>query len=206
MDGVLVTSGARRGCGVREPGGAYIAVPLGPGGRPVEEFLVDPPVVVDAGALGLCAVGTTMIERDGVTHVFDVVGREHYPTVAEFVGEARRMGISRRISASADFSRITSQSRLVLLHAHADIANALEFPTEARCPCEVEDHLVAGFSGMCARLWWEEPLEAAHHRLALFASFGGPQTEVVNDPIGGAHVKMLEAAAKAGIPVVEVDR
>ena len=34
----LVTSGARRGCGYRQPGGAYFAVPLGPGGRPVEEL------------------------------------------------------------------------------------------------------------------------------------------------------------------------
>jgi hypothetical protein len=43
----LVTSGGRRGCGYRQPGAAYLAVPLGPGGRPVEEFLIDPPVVSD---------------------------------------------------------------------------------------------------------------------------------------------------------------
>jgi hypothetical protein len=42
MDGVLVTSGARGGCGRRQPGAAYLAVPLGPSVWPVEEFLLDP--------------------------------------------------------------------------------------------------------------------------------------------------------------------
>src|SRR5579859_7564153 len=92
----LATSGARRGCGYRQPGGAYFAVPLGPGGRPVEEFLIDRPIVVDAAKLGAAAVGVTLLERDGVTHVLDIVGREHYPTVAEFVDEVRRLGVSRR--------------------------------------------------------------------------------------------------------------
>jgi hypothetical protein len=66
----LVTSGGRRGCGYRQPGAAYLAVPLGPGGRLVEEFLIDPPVVVDdPAALGLTSVGTAMIERGGIMHV-----------------------------------------------------------------------------------------------------------------------------------------
>ena len=76
----LVTNGARRGCGYRQPGGAYFAVPLGPDGRPIEEFLIDPPVVIDDPTrLGLAPVGVTLIEREGATHVIDIVGREHYP-------------------------------------------------------------------------------------------------------------------------------
>lgn len=74
----LTTSGQRRGCGYRQPGGAYFAVPLAPGGRPVEEFLIDPPVVVeDAARLSLTSVGVAVFERDGVTHLVDIVGREH---------------------------------------------------------------------------------------------------------------------------------
>ncbi|MGA2928536.1 MAG: hypothetical protein ABSG43_21600 [Solirubrobacteraceae bacterium] len=88
----LVTSGGRRGCGIREPGGAYLAVPLAPWGRPVEEFLIDPAVVLDAIALGLSSVGVTLVDRDHATHVLDVVGRAHYGTVAEFVDEIRRIG------------------------------------------------------------------------------------------------------------------
>jgi hypothetical protein len=201
-----VTSGARRGCGTREPGGAYLAVPLGPDGKPIEHFLIDPPFVVDANALGLAPVGTTMIERDEVTHVLDVVGREHYPTVAEFIEEATRLGVSRRISGTADFSRLGPRSRLLLLHAHADIANAPQFASTRRCPSELPEHLAEGFNGMCARLWLDEPLEAAEHRLAIFASFPVVQIEVVRDPDGGSHAQTIETASNADVPVVEVDR
>jgi hypothetical protein len=99
----LVTSGARRGCGYRQPGGAYFAVPLGPGGRSVEELLIDPPVVIEHPAcLGLASVGVTLIKRDGVTHVLDVVGREHHPSVASFIDEMRRLGVSRRAPRTLD--------------------------------------------------------------------------------------------------------
>jgi hypothetical protein len=202
-----VTSGGRRGCGYRQPGAAYLAVPLGAGGRPVEEFLIDPPLVIhDPASLGLTSVGTAMIERDGVTHVLDIVGREHYPTVRAFIDEARRMGISRRISRNSDFSKITPVSRLLLLHRHADIANAPEFPTSEACPCQAPEHVAEGFTDVCARLWALEPLDAARHRLAMFASFPIPQIEVVRDPVGGTHNHTMAAAAAAGVPVVEVDR
>ena len=151
------------------------------------------------------SVGVTLIERDGVTHVLDIVGREHYPTVASFIDEARRLGVSRRAPRTIDFGRITSASRMLLAHAHADIANAAEFPCDERCPCHVPGHLAAGFAEMCARLWWQEPLEAARHRLALFASFPIPQIEVVKDT-AGSHVATSEMASRAGVPVVEVGR
>jgi hypothetical protein len=201
-----VTSGAPRGCGVRHPGAAYLAVPLGPGGAPVETFLVDPPIAVEPDALGVSAVGTTMIERDGVTHVLDVVGREHYPTVAEFVEEARGLGISRRISKNANFSRLSGASRLLLLHPHALVANAPEFPTSSRCPCQVAEHLAEGYAGMCARLWWQEPLQGAARRLAIFASFPIAQIEVVRDPASGRHAETISSASAAGVPVVEVEQ
>lgn len=203
----LVTSGARRGCGYRQLGGAYFAVPLGPGGRPVEEFLIDPPVVIDDPArLGLASVGVTLIERDGITHVLDIVGREHYPTVASFVEEVRRLGVSRRAPRTIDFQRITTASRLLLAHQHADIANAVEFPTDARCPCHVGEHLAAGYAEMCARLWWQEPLQAAQHRLALFSSFPIPQIEVVTDEAAGSHVSTMSLASRSHVPVLEVER
>ncbi len=200
-----VTSGGKRGCGVREPGAAYLAVPMGPGGAPVEAFLVDPPTVVDAASLGLSATGIKLIAREGITHVYDVVGREHYPTVAEFVDEVRVMGVSRRIASNTEFARLTSASRLFLLHEHAGIANACEFPTQRRCPCLVEEHLNMGYSDMCARLWWDEPL-AARHRLAIFARFPIVQIEVVRDDDAGKHLRTAKAAAKSGVPVVEVEQ
>jgi hypothetical protein len=196
----------RRGCGDREPGGAYLCVPLSAEGSPLEAFLVDPPVPVDPRALGLSAIGVTLHQHGGATHVFDIVGREHYPAVAGFLEEARRMGISRRISRDADFARLTPASRLVLLHEHADVANAPAFPIRRACPCRRPEHLADGFAAMCARLWWDEPLDGAHHRLAIFASFPIARVEVVRDPAGGRHRATLEGARKAHVEVCEADR
>jgi hypothetical protein len=203
------TSGGERGCGTRQKGAAYLAIPLVPDGAPIEEFLIDPPVVVDPDELGISAIGVSLLAHPGgdgseITHVYDIVGREHYPTVAEFIDEGRRMGISRRIAANTDFAKITRESRLLLLHAHADIANAAEFPTDRACPCHIPEHREPDYSDMCARLWEDEPLEAARHRLAIFASFPACQIEVVHDPDAGTHTKTMKAANAAGIPVVEV--
>jgi hypothetical protein len=203
------TSGGERGCGRRQKGAAYLAIPLVPGGAPIENFLIDPPVVIDPEELGISAIGVSLLTHpagDGskTTHVYDIVGREHYPTVQEFIDEARQMGVSRRIAANTDFAKITRDSRLLLLHAHADIANAPEFPTKRVCPCRIAEHRKRAFTAMCARLWEEEPLEAARHRLAIFASFPACQIEVVHDPDAGTHTKTINAARAAGIPVVEV--
>ena len=206
MGETVSTPGGRRRCGVRQPGAAYLALPLAPGGRPVEEFLVDPPQVVSRDSLGLSAIGVTLVEREGVTHVLDIVGREHYPTVASFIEELRRMGVSRRISRNVDFARLGADSRLVLLHEHADIANALEFPSARRCPCEREEHLDESYREMCARLWADEPLEGAAHRLGIFAVLPIAQIEVVRDPASRGHIDTRRRAAQAALPVVEVDR
>jgi hypothetical protein len=199
MESLLVTSGARRGCGIRQPGGAYLAVPLGPGGSPAEHFLIDPPILIDPDSLGLSAVGTALH-----TCSTSSAASTTRPSPSS-IEEARRLGISRRIAKTADFSRITRARRLILLHAHADIANAWDFETARRCPCDDAEHLAEGFSGMCARLWWDEPLPAAH-RLAAFASFPIPQIEVVRDPSGGTHTDTIATASKSGVPVVEVDQ
>ena len=62
------------------------------------------------------------------------------------------------------------------------------------------------FQGMCARLWWREPLQGARHRLALFASFPIPQIEVVSDPVGDGHDETMRLASEADVPVIEVER
>ena len=116
------------------------------------------------------------------------------------------MGVSRRAPRSIPFERIGSASRLLLAHPRADIANAAEFPCDRPCPCRVPEHLADGYADMCARLWWDEPLEAAKHRLGLFASFSIPQIEVVRDPAAGSHSDTVTAASRSGLPIVEVDR
>jgi len=159
-----------------------------------------------AGRWGLPSGGVAVLGSGGVTRVVDIVGRGHDPPGAEGGDEARRLGISRRAPRTIDFAQISTQSRLLLAHAHADVVNAAEFPTDAVCPCHVQQHVASGFQGMCARLWWQEPLQGAHHRLALFASFPISQVEVVTDKAGGSHVETMRLASVADVPVIEVER
>ena len=118
--------GIVRGCGTRQMGAAYLEVPSDEGGQPLEYFLVDPPHKLNdetRAAMGLTAIGTTMIERGGQTHALDWVGAEHYPNVADFCEETRRFGVSRRIGKAAEFSRLGPGARLILVHARAWIDN-----------------------------------------------------------------------------------
>jgi hypothetical protein len=114
-----------------------------------------------------------------LVHVLDVVGREHYPNVADFVEEARRLGVSRHISKVVDFSLLGPGSMLYLLHARACLINHgaylsamarlwLRQPTEAflhSCPKRREDHATVvnladrSFTTpteCCAGLWWHD--------------------------------------------------
>jgi hypothetical protein len=147
-----------RGCGTRVKGGVYMECGTSPTGEPLERFIVDPPLAIDTEALGISPVGVTLHEVRGVTHVFDWIGSSHYPNVADFVEEARRFGASRRLPKNLDFSRLTAQSRMVLVHARAFIENHRAYatiePDDVRgCPSAKHGHDGAE---MCARLWWQD--------------------------------------------------
>lgn len=119
-----------RGCGTRKVGGVYLMVKTGPYGRPLDGFLVCPPRAISGAqevALGLKDIGVTLVKDDrGVTHVYDIVGQNHYPNVADFLEELRRLGASRKVSPGLDFSALTPESRLVLLHRRAMLHNAAD--------------------------------------------------------------------------------
>lgn len=160
---------AKRGCGERTKGGIYLECPVGDVGMPVEHFLVDTPFVIDPDEYGLSPVGVKLVEKNGITHVFDIVGQEYYPNVADFVEEIRRMGLSRKVSPTLDFKRLTAQSKIILLHARAFDHNFSKFPSPPPCPklkcgcsaCQetAKSHSVAKgkrLSCMCAGLWWND--------------------------------------------------
>jgi intein/homing endonuclease len=87
-----------RGCGEREPGGIYAECGLSPRGRPLEEFLIDPPLPVPEG-LDLVnkpmlwqrtlASGEPALDKDGqpIYDLLILVGQEHYPYVPDFLEE-----------------------------------------------------------------------------------------------------------------------
>lgn len=112
----LVDSSIKRGCGFRKEGGLYACVPTGAGGRPIEAFVLDPAIPWTAGPF------RGAIQRQNNSGVNDLivwVGKEHYPYVSDFIEEARRYGVSRRIplGADSDYSGlIPFQSRLILVH------------------------------------------------------------------------------------------
>jgi len=147
-----------RGCGHRIVGGIYAETRLSRDGQPLEYFLVDPPQAVDLSQLGLTAVGVKQIEINGVWHIFDVIGEEHYPYPADYVEETRCKGASRRLPRNLDFSRITLASRLVLVHRKAILRNFAQYPQppQLECPKMLPVHAIAPLGETCAGLWWHD--------------------------------------------------
>ncbi len=166
----VFTDARPRGCGMRKAGGAYAECLLGEGGLPVLSCLVDPPIVVDEAALQIPKRGNVLREWAGAWHLFDRVGAQFYPNVADKVEEIRARGESRRLNAhSTDFSRITPESRLVLLHPRAHIVNVADYypafgnwrPADWRCPKHLAPHESAAHAPdeMCAGVWWRDLVE-----------------------------------------------
>jgi hypothetical protein len=148
-----------RGCGRRAAGGVYAETRISrDGGQPLEFFLVDPPQAVDLNRLGLTAVGVRLVEIEGVWHIFDIVGEEHYPYPADYVEETRLKGASRRLSRNLDFSKLSPEGRLVLVHRKAIIQNFHQYPQPpiVECPKMLAAHAVAPLEETCAGLWWHD--------------------------------------------------
>lgn len=121
--------GARMCGGARTPGGVYLVCKTSPFGLPLEAFLIDPPEVFDPEALGLASLGVKIIERAGIYHVADRVGREHYPNAWDFFAEAKRDpgGISRKVSPGLDWHLLGPGSRMLIAHDKAHIVDPFPY-------------------------------------------------------------------------------
>lgn len=120
-----VNSAIERGCGTRAEGGLYACVPTGSTGIPVEAFIIDPPIPWSEGPFR----GTRFHRRtNGITDLLLWVGAEYYPSVADFVEEGARHGISKRVPThrDADYSVLTADSRIVLIHPRAIVRGSYE--------------------------------------------------------------------------------
>jgi hypothetical protein len=173
---MIASSPTERACGRRIRGGIYAETHLSDEGLPIEYDIIDPPIPTDITRLGLAAVGVRLVEVNGVHHIFDVVGMEFYPYPSDYVEETRRLGASRRLPANIDFSRLTDESRLVLLHARAWIVNFSVYPQPPTldCPKALDYHLTPKLPEMCAGLWWHDlPGEPDESGLVLRRIAGG---------------------------------
>jgi len=131
--------GGPRECGPgRQAGHIYAECGFGPNGAPIESFLIDHPTGVNPEQLGLSSQGITLIERAGVWHIVDIVGETHYPYAADFIEEARAIGISRKLPRTSEFSKLTADSTLILIHPKARLKDpqaAASHTIGFHCPC-----------------------------------------------------------------------
>ena len=106
-----------RGCGRRQRGGLYACTGVSVFGRPMADFLIDPPKPWPYGPFR----SPMLLEgKDGVLNVVDWVGEEHYPFAPDFAEEVGRAGVSRRLPRDFPVERLTpGKSRIVLVHAKA---------------------------------------------------------------------------------------
>jgi hypothetical protein len=118
-----------RGCGEREPGGVYAESGLSPRGRPLEEFLFDPPLPIPDGLdlinkpqlwMRTLASGEPALDEEGqpIVDLLIWVGEEHYKYCPDYLEETRRYGASRRLNPNLDLSLLSQSSRTILAHSH----------------------------------------------------------------------------------------
>lgn len=140
--------------------------------------------------------------RETVTHVFDIVGQEYYPNVADFLEEARRIGVSRRLELedARQYARLSKRSRLMLLHHRAII----RYPGD-----RLVEMLKTEFMRLC-RAGCTKGLE--EHHLTLEGDFGHLSKRSLNKTAPGCsalHWHMIEkgeAVPEQGKPEGFVER
>lgn len=156
-----------RECGERVEGDCYAECGMSSSGVPLSDFFIDPPAVLpfDVPAQGVLI---RQLRPDGVYHVFDHVGANNYPNAADVLAEGANIGFSRKIPRTVDFSKLTSASRLILIHDrgfivnHADYYDAIERERRGAswaeswgCDCR-ERHDKVRPSEMCISLLWHD--------------------------------------------------
>jgi hypothetical protein len=154
-----------RGCGSRQESGIYLETGLGPGGQPLEFFLLDPPLPVATFASAIAKLGVSLFEHQGVTHVLDWIGSVHYPCPSDILEEVRRFGLSRRAQRSLDFSRLTPFSRIFVVHDRGRVINPAPLledrvqysgsREQPYCPKYIDGHRDPENALPCAALHWE---------------------------------------------------
>lgn len=140
-----------RGCGAtRTVDGVYLEVGTSPYGRPFDDFLICPPVLLPEGMTVATLANKNAIWRDpntGISHIMIWVGESFYPYLPDYLEESRRYGISRKISPLTDFSQLTSASRMMMVHPKAYNANWAAQVQPEICGCNKPGHALYSAPG-----------------------------------------------------------
>lgn len=120
-------SGPRECGGSRKESGIYWELGFAPPGqgKPLEWFALDPAVPLPEG-FEPPAQGVVLVEVDGVFHVFDHIGSEHWPLPTDWLEEVRRKGVSAYLPAGTDFSKLSADSLYYPVHERGRLTNAAE--------------------------------------------------------------------------------
>ena len=99
------------------------------GGRPLEEFLFDPPLPIPEGLdlinkpqlwQRMLPSGEPALDEEELP-IFDLliwVGAEHYKYCPDYLEEVKMYGASRRLNPNLDLSLLSRSSRMILAHPH----------------------------------------------------------------------------------------
>lgn len=112
----MTTVNCIRGCGTRVPGGTYLCTGQGFGGSPIEKFIIDPPILAPMEFQR----GFKIIKLPKYNHsdVLIFVGKSFYKSPWDFIEESRKFGISRKVSRTFPFDKLTpSKSRMLFVHS-----------------------------------------------------------------------------------------
>jgi len=142
----MTTDGLVRGCGRRKAGCAYLMTDLSPYGLPLSHFLFDPPKTPEELGVERSRIahqGISMIERIleietgtmSVFHAWDFIGagsgpgpkNQGYWFVPDWIEEGLRYGWSTLIPSTADFSKLTVNTRVIAVHPHCKILNPVPY-------------------------------------------------------------------------------
>lgn len=137
----MIAKGGARACGEgRTVDSIYMECGEMLGGSPIEQFVCDPTKPFNVEQFGICATGThTFTDHQGVTHILDWVGEQYYEYPADFIEEARQMGISRKINEH-QVKRLTRASKLYLLHPKGHVNNHQEVGRDSLVICPNGQH------------------------------------------------------------------
>jgi hypothetical protein len=184
-------------------------------------------VFADADYLYLPVTGRVRLQYAGPVYNLAVDEDQSYCTTYHSVHNCSRLGLSRRLPSTLDFSRLTPASRILLIHARARVENASLYGS---FPCPKTLHEPG--SDACIGAWWEDvdggtavpgstdpravtrTMPSFTYRArrrpdgltpryvpGFFASFPASRLAVVK----GGDSRALVAALKARLPVTEVD-
>lgn len=161
------------GCGTRKSGYVYMYTDMQKWLRtyPLSYFLYDPPVLVsNPGDWGLSAQGISYVEKGGVTHAMDWIGKENYPNTADILEELLQFDGSGLIPLSPGITKlIPGKSRRLLFHPRGYLHNAgiyrehFQETDRPVCILSPDDyrrsmHLDHDANQMCAGLHWQDVL------------------------------------------------